>query len=123
MRNGLAVEHSYYCSETNYFANREEGGPFRYDSWEAFESDYGDADYDYNLIFRWDWKRFEDDEDDDEEKDDRDTLQLCVLQQRKGKYCSLLVRVTDEDAPKVREFLEQRWKHLQDLWAPISKRK
>lgn len=120
--NTLAVAHSYYCEEMNYYANKADGGPFEFDSWAAFAEEHSDADIEWNMVFRWDWRRF-DKEDHDAESmpsDQRDTLQLCVMHQRKGRYVSYLIRVTDADEEAVRTYLEPRWRYLQKLWEPLS---
>lgn len=121
-KNPLAVEHSYYCSESNYFANRSDGGPIEYGSWSRFLDEFDRADIDLNMVFRWDWKRFDpqDYTEEDMPKDQRDTLQICMMHQRKGKYCSYLVRVTDADADDVQAFLKKHWEYLKSIWEPIS---
>lgn len=44
------MKHPYYCSESNYFKN---GVGMHYESWAEFHAAMGDADDDYNLVFRW----------------------------------------------------------------------
>lgn len=101
------VEHAYYCNEENYYAGSKTVGEFN--SWESFLADEGDADLDYNLVFRWDWDKTE------------KTLKLFFMGQRKGLFRTAIIRGMhpDEEA-SVRQYLETRWKHLSDLWAPIS---
>jgi hypothetical protein len=119
--NGLAIDHPYYCEEINYLAPRSRIEEFhnRFDSWADFEG--GFEDFDYNLLFRWDWKRADpDDFEAGEAVPDHDTLWLFFMLQRKGLYVSAAVNVTDADGPAVRAWLLPRWEHLRKLWAPIS---
>lgn len=115
------VNHSYYCNLNNYF-NNDCGSEFK--SWADFLSEMGDADDDYNLLFRFDWKRALDAE--GEEKpyvDDNyrsDSLELFYMQQRKGKYTYCTVEVCRADEPAVREFLAKKWSNMQALWLPIA---
>lgn len=53
------VKHRYYCNEGNYFSSDPSLGP-RYKAFADFMEEWGDADPDYNLIFRWDWVEGED---------------------------------------------------------------
>lgn len=100
------AKHSYYCNNGNYFAN-DCGNEFY--SWESFLEAEGDCDPDYNLLFRWDWDRRE------------RTLSLYWMGQRKGLYRYTIVRgMADDDESSVRDWLAERWKHLSDLWSPIS---
>lgn len=103
------VEHSYYCEEGNYF---EQGCNTKYDSFADFLEESGYIDLDYNLLFRWDWKK-------GEEEEEGDTLSLFWMQQRKGKYVSETIKVTEADEPAVRAFLQRAFNHLAALWLPI----
>ena len=47
----LAVEHDYYCHDSNYYSN-DAGG--EWNTWSDFYKEYNDADIDMNLIFRYD---------------------------------------------------------------------
>ena len=52
------VEHDYYCTERNYFANDERDLGDSHKSWQDFVAEWGESDsidLDYNLLFRWDW--------------------------------------------------------------------
>ena len=68
-----------------------------------------------NLVFRFDW--FVPTEDNGEEVE---VLKLYYMGQRKGLFRSVLIRVCSKNEPSVREFLEQRWKHLSKLWEPFA---
>lgn len=111
------IDHPYYCNEGNYYASGEQPTA-SYDSWEEFFSAEGDADFDMNLLFRWDWRKA-----DPEEKNwgnKHDVLLLFWMGQRKGLYRWTEVQVTDADEPAVREWLTERWKHMQLLWEGIA---
>ena len=47
------VEHDYYCNDGNYFSN---DCGMEFNTWSDFLSEFGDSDFDMNLLFRWDWK-------------------------------------------------------------------
>jgi hypothetical protein len=102
------IEHSYYCNEQNFYKG---GCEACFDSWADFVESEGDADKDYNLLFRWDWRV------DDESKLHK--LQLFYMMQRKGAFRSCTVRVTVDDEPAVRAWLLPHWAHMQSLWAPL----
>lgn len=108
--NTLLVKHPYYCTEGNYYDNNCH---YTFESWNS--CNWRNADEDYNLLYRWDWKPADEDED-----DKRATLRLYFMQQRKARAVSVYVRVTDADEPAVKAWLEERWAHMLRLWAPIS---
>lgn len=114
-------DHSYYCNESNYFQN---GCCEKYKSFADFIEVYADVDLDYNLLFRWDWRKGqeqgEEDNDDDYEEVEGDILYLFWMQQRKGKYTSCMIQVTEADEPAVRAFLQRAFNHLAALWLPIQ---
>jgi hypothetical protein len=106
------IGHSYYCSTTSY---TEGSAGEEYDSWSNFFDEYKDADKDYNLLFRWDWKS----PDEDDERPDH-VLWLFFMQQRKGRFWPVRVVVTQEDEPAIREYLADHWKHVKALWSPFD---
>lgn len=107
------IEHSYYCNESNYFQN---GCNHKFDSFADFFEDCGNIDLDYNLLFRWDWLKADEE---DEESERGDILNLFLMQQRKGIYFSYTIKVTEADEPAVRAFLQRAFNHLAALWLPI----
>ncbi len=123
------VKHAYACSDGNYHSN---DWTFRFSSWSEFVDDWGAADEDYNLVFRWDWQVDVDDNDDPTEAGRRGdgTLQICYILQRKGCYATCfdgvrefsvrLVKVTRDDEKDVREWLLQKHRHLLSLWLPLE---
>lgn len=106
----LAVEHSYYCSDNNYY---DINTNYHHDNWEEFMSEMGDSDMDYNLVFRWDIKLLED--------TNEYYMDLFYMQQRKGKFIVCTVdNVTDKDEESIRVFLSKYWNYMTELWKPIS---
>jgi hypothetical protein len=115
------ANHPYYCNEGNYYARDMHE---TYDSWDDFIADWGDADADMNLVFRWDWKRA--DPDDYEPDDDgvvrvpEDTLNVYWVLQRKAILRSTECVVTEADEPAVREWLSKRAKTITAIWEPVN---
>lgn len=118
------VSHSYYCTEGQYFSTQERCQtvwPFL--SWADFIAEMGDADMDYNMLFRWDW-----DEDDDDGNPTfngdpyyrNGKLKLFFMVQRKGFHSCSIVDVCRADEPAVIEYLKPRLAHLLSLWAPLA---
>jgi hypothetical protein len=110
-------KHSYYCEESDK--------TLEFKSFAAFLSKEGDADKDYNLLFRWDWA--EEDGDGDNQcaynGDDycrNGKLSLFFMGQRKGLYRSVVVEVCRADEASVIKYLTPRWQHMQELWAPLA---
>jgi hypothetical protein len=106
--------HSYYCSDSSW-SERDAGE--EYNSWTSFVESYGDADKDYNLLFRWDWST---DKSDDELVGGPHRLKLYFVQQRKGRFWPVIVTVTKEDEPAIKAYLATMWTHLKSLWQPIA---
>jgi hypothetical protein len=106
------IDHPYYCNEGNYFS-RACGSYFK--SWADFLTEWGDADIDYNLLFRFDWVEGEDHElpvfnGDEHYRNGR--LKIFWMGQRKGIYQFSIVDVCRADEPDVIAFLRPRWEHL-----------
>lgn len=113
------INHPYYCSESNYFAPPGDCS-MHYKSWNDFYEENGDADDDYNLIFRFDWEKDEEvsDKYDDNYRDS--ILKIFYLGQRKGIYRWVTVEVCNADEPIIREWLKGKWEHMKKLWEPFS---
>ena len=112
------VDHSYYCSESNYYKNGTLGN---FESFVDFLEAYGDLDMDLNLLFRWDWKIEERYDEEGETLPGTDhKLYVFWMGQRKGLFHCSIVDVTESDEPAVIEFLRPRWEHLRALWAPLG---
>jgi hypothetical protein len=117
------IDHPYYCTEGNYFVPGTRWNEVHnsYDSWTEFHDAWGDADPDYNLVFRWDWQR--PDPSDFEpygEQVPPDTLQVFWVLQRKAILRSTECVVTEADEPAVREWLAERAKTITAIWHPVT---
>ncbi len=115
------IKHSYYCNEGNYFAG--ESCESYYRSFADFLAEEGDADMDYNLLFRWDWiERDENDEDtfNGDVNYRNGKLKLFWMGQRKGLYRWSIVEVCRADEQSVIEFIKPRLEHLKSLWEPLK---
>jgi hypothetical protein len=117
------IEHAYYCNEGNYYASGAEKLGNHFKSWAAFAAEFGDADMDYNLLFRFDWVEGEDEGAEDFNGDvnyRNGHFKVFWMGQRKGLYRWDVVEVCRADEPAVIAFLRPRWEHLRGLWAPLS---
>ena len=104
------IDHPYYCHNNNFYHN----GDFEeFDSWELFMTEFGDADFDLNLLFRWDWYPK------GGRSESSDILSLFFILQRKGIFKPIEVKVKLEDEPKVIDYLKPRFEYLSSLWVPI----
>ena len=121
------IDHPYYCTEGSYWVpgTRWHEVHETYVTWADFMNEWGQADEDYNLLFRWDWKRpnpgdFEYElEEDPTFQIPGDTLELFYMMQRKARNMSVFVSVTEADESNVREFLQAKAEHLRKLWEPL----
>jgi hypothetical protein len=123
MRHLWEVNHAYYCNRGNYYAPGNDQPMQEYRSFGDFIAEEGDADIDYNLVFRWDWTEGDDWElpkynGDDNYRNGR--LAIFFMGQRKGLYRWVEIEVCRNDEPSVKEFLIPRWQYLRDLWEPFS---
>lgn len=118
------ARHPYRCEEGCYYSRHDQSHT-DHDSWQEFVEEMGDIDFDYNLLFRWDWYIANDDDDHcqpSDNKDDRDgELHLRFMLQRKASPWSCTIKVCQNDEPAVREFLQQAFNHLLALWVPVEK--
>lgn len=105
----IAIDHDYYSSGSNYYSNEAR---VAFSHWPAFIDEFGDADEDMNLCYRWDVYR---------DDHDRFYMEISMMRQRKGIYTPIHIgSVTDEDVPSIIEYLGRHWAKLQRLWCPIS---
>jgi hypothetical protein len=106
----LAVDHPYSASDNNYYSN-EASAIFR--NWDKFLEEWGDADRDYNLCFRFDVM--------EKEKAGTYAAQISILQQRKGIYYPITINtVKEEDVESIVEWLTPYWQLMIKLWEPFS---
>lgn len=103
------IDHSYYCSLESYFSNETYT---HFESFDEFLEMWGDADPDYNLLFRWDWRT-------GYEYRTGHVLEIFWIAQRKGYFMSTSIDVTPDDEQRVIKFLKPKKDHLFDLWEGI----
>ena len=107
--NQLAVEHDYYCSESNYYSNDAHS---IHETFSDFYDEMGKTDEDMNLCFRWDIL-----------PNDNGTFRMliCIMHQRKGRYWPNEIElVTDEDVPLILEYLNRHHKKIKQIWLPLQ---
>lgn len=111
------VDHPYYATEGNYRTN---GYHHEFETWEDFLIELGNADLDFNLIYRWDWKTPNPDfYEPGEEMPATDTLSLFYIMQRKADPFSAAVQVTKDQEDEIRAWLTVRAEHLRKVWEPL----
>lgn len=101
----LSYQHSYYCSESNYYSNE---CFHQFDSFDEYLKEWNDADLDYNMLFRWDLKQ-----------DDEGIfyLQLFFILQRKGIFmCEQVNNIQESDVNKILDYLKPRKEYIKKLW-------
>ena len=138
MKHLWEINHPYYCTESNFFANaftNRDRCQHQYESFEDFLAEWENADNDYNLLFRWDWQEISQSHYEDYIEDsgscDRvpytgndnevtGELLIYFMLQRKGYfvYTRTLIRRSDEQ--RVLEYLKPKWEHMKKLWEPIE---
>jgi hypothetical protein len=115
----LAVEHPYYCSESNYYSNEAR---IRYETMTEFLDYFEGADVDMNLVFRWDIRLRGEGE--DAEKAGRYCAEIFIMRQSKGIFTPVYVsHVNEVEAERFKKYAEKHWDALKDMWNPISCRK
>ena len=111
----MAVDHPYYCSETNYYAN---DAGLVYASMTSFLDEFKNADVDMNLVFRWDIKVGRDDDYEDVPGTYR--AEVFMMQQRKGRFTPIQIEsVTADEVEAFREYLLEHRARLDELWQPL----
>lgn len=112
----MLVDHSYYCATNNYF---DSDTPKHWDDITDFLEEFGNADIDYNLVFRWDVKAYDLEEGDGKYQDYY--AEIFMMHQRKGLFLSHTIdTVTEKEIPMLREYLQKHWEYLKGIWEPIS---
>jgi len=108
----LAAKHDYYCHDSNYYSNDAHE---KYSTWQDFFAEFGDADIDMNLVFRFDIKLKN-----DETPQDGYYMELFIMQQRKGRFVPVDIKtVTDKDAPHIVSFLQKHHEKIKQIWQPF----
>ena len=120
------TDHSYYCSDSNYYVgnyNGENWGRVEYETWEDFKDEWlGDdlrIDRDYNLCFRYDITRGRDV--DTDELLDEYHLYLYFILQRKGIFRPVFIkRITKNDLGEIEIFLKNMWDYHRSQWEEVT---
>ncbi len=107
-------EHPYYCAEGNFYSNECE---YKCASWAEFVEEWGDCDEDMNFVMRWDWYAAESEWRDECEGD---SLQICYVGQRKGKFWTVTIDPIDRaDEPAVLAWLTKAASYMRRTWEPL----
>lgn len=120
------VDHSYYCTDGQYFSSQDKCQTvWEFKSWADFLSEMGDADMDYNLLFRWDWKEVDPETGKPSFSGDvnyrNGVLKMYFMAQRKGFHSCSIVQVCRADEAAVIEYLRPRLAHLLEMWEPVAR--
>lgn len=106
----LAIEHDYYCSDSNYYSNETS---VRYDTFADFYEEFHDADVDMNLVFRWDLKM--------REASERYYMEIFQIKQRKGIFAPIYIKYFDEqDIPLFIKYITPHIEKLKNIWNPLA---
>jgi len=106
----LGVKHDYYSSDSNYYSN---DAGLKYSSFSDFYDEFGNADVDLNLVFRWDLRWDED--------TDSYWMEIFIIKQRKGIYCPVFIEeFTSEDIPDFMKYIQEHAQKLKSIWKPIQ---
>lgn len=114
-----STEHSYYCSDSNYYVNGYENfGRSDYDTWENFKEEWLDSgtslDDDYNHLFRFDICE-------KEAVPGSFELRLFFILQRKGIFRPVFIEnIAKGDMAEIELFLKERWEYMKNQWAEFS---
>nr|DAM14524.1 MAG TPA: hypothetical protein [Caudoviricetes sp.] len=121
------TNHSYYCSESNYYVGNSKGENFgrsEYETWEDFRKEWLNPDgvsidIDYNLCFRFDIIQKRDLDTDD--LIDGFELWLFFILQRKGIYRPVWIKnIYEKDMPYIYNFLKMQFEYMENQWKEIA---
>lgn len=116
------TNHNYYCNDGNYFNSNSLQ---QFETWEEFYESWlngnGTIDHDYNHCFRFDIKPMFDFEN-DTEYEDRFSLKLYMMLQRKGNFIPITIKeIKQEDMPQIESYLKECWSYLKEQWKELDK--
>lgn len=113
----LAVEHSYYCSESNYYSSKSS---LSFSTMTEFLNEFESSDIDLNLCFRWDVKDVSESCENEEAKGVRYNAEVFLILQRKGIFLPCTIdSIVQEEVERFVKYITNHKKHLDDLWDPI----
>lgn len=101
----------HVAAETEALLRGRDECHISYGTWGEFFEAEEDNEPNYNLVFRWDWKK--------PETGVMGTLTVFWVGQRKALLRSTSVAVHPDEEPLVRAFLQPRLDYLMKLWAPL----
>lgn len=112
----LAVNHPYYCSESNFYSNEP---ALKFPDIPAFLQEFGgdDCDIDMNLCFRWDVTP---NTNDDNKEDGSYHAQVFLIHQRKGIFRPIYIEsITEADVDAFVAYLKPHKERLLQNWKPL----
>jgi hypothetical protein len=118
-------DHPYYGPEGSFWASPAKEADYhqRFASWKDFvegDSMY-DCDIDMNWCYRWDWKEWHKEYPEDyPDGKEHSELLLYWMMPRKGIMCTTTIKVTREDEPAVRAWLQKFADYMVTMWAPLD---
>lgn len=98
---------SYGFSELNYYSADP---PRRFESFDEFLEEWGEADDDMNYVVNWRWTKY----------DGEELLTVLFILQRKGIYRPVEIEVTHDDEFRVKEYLKSKWEYIEQVWGLIN---
>jgi hypothetical protein len=111
----MAVDHSYYCSDSNWYSNEPN---MTYETMTEFLDDFEDSDIDMNLMFRWDIKNRSEDEEGKEAG--RYYAEVFQIMQRKGIFKPIYIaHVNEAEIERFQKYALAHWAVLKSIWEPI----
>ncbi len=108
------AEHPYGCQTGSFDAQEHHT---EWSSWADFYEEYGDADVDMNLVWRWDWVLPDLNEDPEDREEEH--LEVFMVHQRRADYKSHRIKVTKKDESVVYLFLAKHAEVMAKIWAPF----
>lgn len=111
----LAVDHPYYCSDSNYYSN---DGAMHFGTMSDFLDEFEQSDIDMNLCFRWDIQLKTDCYGDD--AGPGYCAHVHLMLQRKGIFrpCNI-DSVSEDEAIRFEAYARRHLERLQQVWAPL----
>ena len=109
----LAVKHSSYCSDCNYYSKED---TFKWSTATAFLLEWSESDPEVNMVIRWDVNKAQ-----NSVENQTYDAQLFMVEQRKGRYSAHIIEsIEAHEAHEFQGFLKKCWFQLNRIWAPIS---
>tara|TARA_Y100000114_G_scaffold154060_1_gene175282 strand:+ start:354 stop:719 length:366 start_codon:yes stop_codon:yes gene_type:complete len=111
---GMAVDHPYYCNESNYYSN---DASMKWETMTEFLDAMEDSDVDMNLVFRWDVRP----RGETGAEYGRFCAEVFIMHQRKGKFAPHDIKhVSEAEIPRFKAYVEKHWRTMQKIWSPVS---